>query len=123
MKTRIGLTPLILLLTTVTIASASERPGLMCAGQAPQHWSLAIGAASALFTAPQQNSIDYELKHVTRSSGRDWPQALTLLAAADTAIVLLDQKQCADRDDWTVNILTQRSREPVLLSGCCRPLP
>ncbi|MGB0926760.1 MAG: hypothetical protein ACPGVA_06090 [Pikeienuella sp.] len=107
-----------------TLATASERPDLLCGGVEPS-WSLEIARESALFTAPDSADIHYTIPLITPADGRPWPRALTLLAPQDTAIALIRPQTCSDtmsdrRYEWTVDVLTQRRSEAILLTGCCR---
>jgi hypothetical protein len=103
-----------------TASLAGDRPDLICSGEYQQQWSLEINSQSAVYSAAAQATIQYEIRHVTKSEGQEWPRALTLLSISDTSIVLLRQNKCSSEDNWGVSILTQRQQEPVLLSGCCR---
>ena len=103
------------------------RPPLLCGGVEP-HWSFEITGDRALFTSPETADISYALRDERAARGRDWPVALTFIAPQDTAIALIRRSACSDTMsdalfDWTIDILTQRNQEPVLLTGCCRTRP
>ena len=100
------------------------RPPLLCGGVEP-FWSLEIAEDNAVFTAPDTPQIDYSIPDERAALGRLWPRGLTLLAPEDTAIALLRPASCSDtmsdRDyGWTIDLLTQKSGEAVILTGCCR---
>jgi uncharacterized membrane protein len=114
----------LVLASMATFADAAERPALLCGGVEPS-WSLEIGEETALYTAPDSADIAYEIKLITEAEGRQWPQALTLLAPQDTAIAIMRPRACSDtmsdQDyEWTIDVLTQRRSQAILLTGCCR---
>ena len=105
-------------------ADGHDRPALLCGGAEP-FWSLEIGADAALFTAPDSADIMYDIPLSTPADGRVWPRALTLTAPQDTAIAILRPAACLDTlsdqtNGWTIDLLTQRRSEAILLTGCCR---
>lgn len=61
-----------------------------------------------------------------RAEGRAWPWAMTLVSEdyQRTAIVLLHERSCDDGTGsllpYEMQVLTQRTDQPVLLTGCCR---
>ncbi len=92
---------------------------MRCEGTTPD-WRLAILGAEARLYYPSETQM--EIPHSTRAEGREWPQALSLIGARDTAIVILNQRDCtiaADTFAFEAQILTQRGQTPILLSGCC----
>lgn len=110
-----------------TPAAPETRPDLLCGGVEPS-WSLEMAEEEALFTAPDAPQIDYRVQHVQRAEGRFWPRVLTLLAPADTALAVLRPAACSDTMsdrsyDWTIDLLTQRGGEAIVLTGCCRVRP
>ena len=90
-------------------------PDLTCQGQSPD-WSLDITQDTAQFDF--QRKSDMTIPHTATAEGQDWPRALTLISRNDTAIVIIDQRQC-DGDAFHAQVLTQRGETPVLLTGCC----
>lgn len=120
----IGRTALAMLLLAAP-AVAQDRPAqLLCGGVEP-FWSLEIGAETALYTAPDSADIEYTIPLTTPAEGRVWPRALTLLAEQDTAIAIIRPATCSDsmsdrEYEWTVDVLTQRRSEAIVLTGCCR---
>lgn len=106
-------------------ALAGERPALLCGGAAPA-WALEIGPEEAVFTAPDRPQIDYSIPHEKPAEGRDWPRVLTLLAPEDTALAVLRPGACRVSGrtlEWTLDLLTQRAGEAIVLTGCCRLRP
>lgn len=102
------------------------RPPLNCGGVEP-FWSVEIGADEALFSTPDRQ-IDYSIPDERAAEGRFWPRGLTLVAPEDTAIVVLRPARCGDTMsdriyDWTIDLLTQKSGEAVIYTGCCRLAP
>lgn len=99
-------------------------PPLTCFGAEPS-WSLEIGDDGATFRADGPAEILYAITDMRAAVGRTWPKAVTLFAPEDTAIAILRPQPCSDtmsdRDyAWTVDFLTQRAGEAVILTGCCR---
>ncbi|MBY8974218.1 hypothetical protein KHP62_00265 [Rhodobacteraceae bacterium NNCM2] len=103
-------------------------PPLLCGGAEPI-WNLSLEDNRGAFTSPQQaDAITYDVRLTTTAKGREWPLALTLIGLRDTAIILLDQRQCTDTQTETdypyaAHLMTQRGTEPILLTGCCRIKP
>jgi hypothetical protein len=113
-------------------STAADSP-LRCYGHAPD-WSLEIAGTTALFSYPlspnSAQSFDIPQRSQPEGAARHWPQAMTLIADFDTAIVVLDRANCQTGDDSTTtdspsniraHILTQRNQTPILLTGCCEP--
>jgi len=95
--------------------SADTLPPLSCGGEMPE-WSLQIIDDTAQFDFQRQS--DMTIPQRTMAEGQDWPHALTLISRFDTAIVIIDQRQCGT-DPYTAEVLTQRGETPILLTGCC----
>ena len=96
-------------------------PPLACEGNSPD-WQLGIYGDTAQFSF-DGGVVDMTIPQRTQAENADFPKALTLLAARDTAIVILNERSC-DTDFVTsfpieANILTQQSETPVILRGCC----
>ncbi|RMD90350.1 MAG: hypothetical protein D6811_10800 [Alphaproteobacteria bacterium] len=99
-------------------AAAGEAASL-CSGERPR-WQLRIEGDKARFSFPLP--VEMEIPHRTTALGRegaDAPQAMTLIGARDTAIVILTPGSCAGGTMGAV-VLTQRADDPVMLVGCCR---
>lgn len=97
---------------------------LLCGGVEP-FWSLQLDAEGATYGTPDQPRIDYLIVDQRAALGREWPKAITLAAPNDTALALLRPQTCSDGMsdrvmDWTIDMLTQRDDEAVVLTGCCR---
>ena len=119
---------LVLSLALTSPALADDaRPDLLCGGVEPS-WSLELGRDEGVFTAPDSPQIDYSIPDIRAALGRVWPKGLTLLAPQDTAIAILRPASCSDTMsdrtfDWTIDLLTQKAGEAVILTGCCRIAP
>lgn len=118
---------ILVLASSASAAAEAPRPTLLCSGVEP-FWSLEIGAEGALFSAPDSAEINYSIPDERAAAGRFWPRALTLLAPQDTAIAIIRPTACSDTMsdrtyDWTLDLLTQREGEAVILTGCCRKAP
>jgi len=96
-----------------------------CQGTTPE-WSIDIDGDAATFAYGR--SFDFTIPQRNNAENREWPKAMTLVEDQQryTAIVVLDQKACAnDLGDYTHSayVLTQRASAPILLSGCCSVRP
>ncbi len=103
-------------------AAQTTVPSVTCEGTSPD-WSLALTSDGASFAFIGQSEMD--IPQISRAEGQIWPMALTLIdeSFTKTAIVVLHERSCIDREDGQdVQVLTQRNEQPVLLSGCCLPL-
>jgi len=90
-----------------------------CQGTAPD-WRLDVAAGTARLVFPAPTEMRVRL--TTPAQGRDWPRALTLIGARDTAILVLTRGTCrvAGQDrPLFAHVLTQRGQTPILLTGCC----
>ena len=86
---------------------------LSCIGDG---WQLTIKGAVARLDYLMHTQM--ELMLTTPAERRDWPKALSLVGDRDTAIVIVDARNCGDAP-LTAEVLTQRGQTPVLLTGCC----
>ncbi len=100
-------------------AQADTLPPLVCSGNAP-NWTLSLADDTARFDFQRQS--DMTIPHRTTAEGQDWPRAITLISRYDTAIVIIDQRQCGTAP-YTAEVLTQRGETPILLTGCCAAAP
>ena len=100
-------------------ATADTLPPLDCSGSAPD-WALILTDDVARLDFQRQS--DMTIPHRTSAEGQDWPQALTLINRFDTAIAIIDKRQCAS-GPYTAHVLTQRGETPILLTGCCAVIP
>ncbi len=105
----------------VAASAQAQDLQLFCTGDV-LGWSLALDGAVAEMTIGTATQM--EVVHETRAEGADWPRALTLIGERDTAIVILDPRQCAADPDAALSaqVLTQRGQSPIFLTGCCRSL-
>jgi len=105
-------------ITAVLLACASPAlgDGYHCTGQDPD-WQLQFDEVQAQLVFPATTDMDVML--ITRPQGRDWPQAYTLIGERDTAIVLLENENCAPDAAFRAHVMTQRGQTPILLTGCC----
>ena len=90
---------------------------LACAGK---DWSLDLAGDRGTLMFPE--AVEMDLMLTTPAHGLDWPKALTLVGARDTAIVILDEVSCGN-GTHEAQVLTQRGQTPYFLTGCCGPLP
>jgi len=100
--------------------SAGELPALSCRGD---NWSLALNWETATFE--HDKVLEMTVPQYSVAEGHDWPVAVTLISDFDTAIAIIDKRQCqANGVDafYTAEVLTQRGTVPVLLTGCCMVL-
>jgi len=100
--------------------------GLVCGGTEP-FWSLSFrGPAEAVFSAPETADITYSISLGFAAEGKPaFPAALSLVGVHAGALVLVRPQECFDGMSdmtygWTLDLLTERKRRPVLLTGCCR---
>ena len=104
-------------LTLALIALAgtaqAEELSLACAGDG---WSLSISGLQARLNFP--SPTDMNIPSVVVAEGAEWPRAMTLIGARDTAIVVLHDRLCTG-GTHEVQVLTQRGQTPILLNGCC----
>ncbi|WP_298357444.1 hypothetical protein [uncultured Litoreibacter sp.] len=96
-------------------------PPLACEGDTPD-WQLGLYGETAQFTY-NGKALDMTVPQITHAESADFPKALTLLAARDTAILILNKRRCDSNFvtafPFEVNILTQKGETPVILTGCC----
>ncbi len=111
------------LMVTITLANQLRADQTyVCEGTAPD-WQLDLAPDTAQFRLPLTTPArHFDIPQHSSAEGHDWPQAFTLIADFDTAIVVLDAAQCGDMS-LRAHILTQRGETPILLTGCCRTLP
>ncbi|MDE2914602.1 MAG: hypothetical protein OXL68_16935 [Paracoccaceae bacterium] len=106
-----------------TIASGSpalpETRWISCSGVRPG-WQLTIDGDTAEFR--YRSVTTFQIPLTTPATGRDWPQALTLVGRDATAIVILSERQCQidglDRT-FSADVLTQDGNVAIMLTGCC----
>ena len=113
------------LLLAATPALAEPMPPLLCGGVEPL-WDLRITGDKATYATPEiPDALSYDIPHRSVAEGRLWPRALSLIGVRDTAVAVVDQRQCSDTASdiaypYAVDLLTQRRGEAILLTGCCR---
>ena len=107
----------ILALVALSVSVAAQQPSypMSCAGADPS-WSLVLDDGKAEFDFRRQSEMDIMLD--TPAQGSEWPRALTLIGRGDSAILILENRACENRN-ITARILTQRGETPILLTGCC----
>ena len=100
-------------------AAQAQDLNLSCSGAAFD-WSLTLDGTAAELTLGA--TTEMEVMHEARAEGAGWPRALTLIGDRDTAILILDPRQCAADPEasHTAHLLTQRGQSPIFLTGCCR---
>jgi uncharacterized membrane protein len=123
MKLRLALCAL----TAPALAFAQTDPDLRCYGAEP-YWSLEITALSATFSSMDGPDRSYDVQLVTAAQGRLSPLAYTLISQSDTAIAIVGERQCNDtmsdeRFSHSIEVLTQRGSEAIMLTGCCKARP
>lgn len=112
------------LILAASPAIAQDLPPLICVGVEPQ-WSVALDGDVARFTDDTANrEVEFTIPHRSVAEGRTSPHALSLIAARDSAVALIDQRQCTDTMSdidypYAVDFLTQRRGVAILLTGCC----
>lgn len=107
-------------------ASAAEAFGRFSCGGTQPDWQLDIGGTDAVLQFEGRTTTFEIQPPVVVAEGQTSPRAVTLLAEADTAIVILRDGLCplpGQDGDASVSVLTQRNITPILLSGCCTPHP
>ena len=109
----------------VATQALAETPPISCGGAAPS-WALEIDAPGAVFSAPDMAQISYEIALTTPAEGQDWPRALTLISARDTAIAIIGERACGiatagPHNTHSIELLTQRGSTALMFTGCCRP--
>lgn len=110
-------------LAATSAIATDAPPPLFCGGIEP-HWNLDLFENTAQFRFTDK-TIDFDIPQQSVSQNRLDTHVFTLIAAQDTAIVLVEQESCqtvADPAPYEVQVLTQRRGLPILLSGCCRPI-
>ena len=117
------LTTLVLILAAVP-AMAQDPDEMQCAGSGAgsvPDWQLELSGDTATFEFGQTSQMDIPQR--ATAIGADWPQALTLIGGRETAIVILNVRQCSTSEitgyPLEVTILTQKGEQPLVLSGCC----
>ena len=93
--------------------SAGDQP-IFCEGDTS--WRLEVADELATLSFPSPTELEVML--TTTAEGRDWPVAYTLIGQRDTAVLILDRRQCGDKP-LTAELLTQRAQTPIFLTGCC----
>lgn len=101
----------------LTTFANAEDMYLNCQG--PGAWSLEIEGDTGRLFYPDPISMDLML--TTTAESQDWPRALTFVGDRDTAIAIIDQRDC-NQSEIAIEVLTQRNQAPVLLTGCCEEL-
>lgn len=99
-------------------AIAQEAQLFRCSADDPQ-WDLTLSNTEAQLTYAHR-ATTFEVPLATTAENRDWPRAFTLIAEADSAIVLLEKETCGKDETHRAHVLTQRGQTPILLTGCCR---
>lgn len=119
---------LLILVATPLMADETPLPPLLCGGAEP-FWNLTLQEGRGAYSTPEEpDAITYDVRLTTPAEGRIWPRALTLIGPRDTAIVLLNERQCSDTMSdfdypYAADLMTQRGTEAILLTGCCRIAP
>ncbi|WP_204114372.1 hypothetical protein [Shimia biformata] len=93
---------------------------LACEGSNPD-WYLTYAGPVAVLDFGRKTQFDIPQRSVAEGRA-DWPRAYTLIAEADTAILLVDEVACETphgRFPIRAHVLTQRGQTPILLTGCC----
>ncbi|MEM1276555.1 MAG: hypothetical protein AAGH74_08515 [Pseudomonadota bacterium] len=103
-------------------------PPLLCGGVEPS-WTMTIEEKRGSYATPDRpDPVLYDIPLITKAEGRPWPRVVTLIGRGDTALAILDERQCTDTmSDLTypfeATLLTQRGSEAIALTGCCRLKP
>jgi len=100
-----------------TSVNADELPTLSCIGD---NWSLELNWETAVFDLGE--TLEMTVPQYSVAEGHDWPVAATLISDFDTAIAIIDKRQCGmpgNETPFTAEVLTQRGTVPVFLTGCC----
>ena len=102
-----------------TFTSQAHATGLdlTCSGDA-LNWRIALHDMQAKMTLI--DVADMDVMDDTAAMGQDWPRALTLVGDRNTAILILDPRNCGVKaTDYAATVLTQQGQTPILLTGCC----
>ena len=116
------------LLLLAGTAAADEVPPLLCGGVEPS-WGISIAEGRGAYTTPEiPDPVTYDIPLITKAEGRPWPRIVTLIGRGDTALLVLNQRQCSDTMSdidfpYEALLLTQRGTEAIALTGCCRLKP
>lgn len=109
----------------VSHADTNPLPPLTCEGRGPE-WKLDILSDDLARFQFAGRDTQFDIPQKSRAEGeggpRNWPQAFTLVARNDTAILVLNEESCTlenDRFPLSLHVLTQRGTTPILLTGCC----
>ncbi|WP_342075827.1 hypothetical protein [Yoonia sp. SS1-5] len=113
------LRPLIIAICLPVAALADPLPALICQGTAPD-WTLELTDTQARFDFRGLSEMDIPQR--AQAQGRDWPWALTLIGPRDSAIAIIDARQC-NTTNYAAHVLTQQGEVPIMLTGCCSPAP
>lgn len=115
----VGLAPLM-----SNTGDAEDLPQLICDGHKPD-WQLELQTDQGTLT--YRGTTQMTIPQRTQAEGAEFPKALTLIGGRNTAIVILNQRNCSTDIvtgfPFEANILTQKGETPVILAGCCRPVP
>lgn len=109
-------------------ADVATVPPLICGGVEPS-WTVTIADGRGTFATPAQpDPTLYDIPLITKAEGRPWPRVITLIGRGDTALVIINERQCTDTmsDEiypYEATLLTQRRSEAIALTGCCRLKP
>ncbi len=95
----------------------AEQLELFCSGSDPD-WQLSYSETSAEFSYDGRTQT-MEIPQRSTAEGTEWPQAATLIAPRDSAIIILNKRQCG-LGTHEMHVLTQRGETPLLLTGCCQ---
>ncbi len=115
------------LISFLFLATASSAQPYLCGGVEP-FWSLEIRSDTATFSTPDIPSQSLDIPLITKTEGRPWPRAFTLISETGTGIALIRQRRCNDtmsdrKFPFEIDYLTQSSSTPIILTGCCRLRP
>ncbi|MEM8792833.1 MAG: hypothetical protein AAGE80_14530 [Pseudomonadota bacterium] len=103
-------------------------PPLLCGGVEP-FWTLTLDEGRGTYATPETpDAVLYNIPLITQAEGRPWPRAVTLIGRGDTAIALINERQCMDTKSdalqpYEATLLTQRGTDAIILTGCCRIKP
>ena len=107
-------------LIAACFANGAFGQALQCQGSAPD-WQLEKSAEAASFTFLGKTTA-FEIPQFSEAEGEVGATAYSLIADFDTAILLVDERQCGADAPLTAYVLTQKGMEAILLRGCCRPV-
>ncbi len=98
-------------------ASTAYAGPLQCFGVTPV-WKLNLTDETAEFTFRGETK-SFDIPLFTVAKGLEAPIAYSLIGEFDTAIVIVNEFQCAGDQSKSVYVLTQANTAAILLSGCC----